>query len=193
MITRVKCLRTLKQPSGVLFGRVTPLSEGGGYTLGTFSSLSLMPLGQKAKNISQIGSSPQVRVKTKYMQQPASDKTLFSFQLFVFIPHRPYIKKIPPMWVFSKIGENPQNGLFRMNNPMNKWMIWGENPPIFGSTSHVSSTTMFSFPGGNLKVYRFHRLFLRIGKIQLQKTLRFRAPEPSAGKRFEGSKKCERQ
>ena len=26
-----------------------------------------------------------------------------------------------------------------MENPMNKWMIWGENPPIFGNT-HMSDT-----------------------------------------------------
>ena len=35
-------------------------------------------------------------------------------------------------WVFPKIGV-PQNGWFIMENPMNKWMIWGENPTIFGN------------------------------------------------------------
>ena len=37
--------------------------------------------------------------------------------------------------MFPKIGENPQNGWFKiMENPMNKWMIWvGKNTtPIFG-------------------------------------------------------------
>ncbi len=29
---------------------------------------------------------------------------------------------------FPKIGVGPQNGWFIMENPMNKWMIWGENP-----------------------------------------------------------------
>ena len=28
------------------------------------------------------------------------------------------------IWVFSKIGV-PQNGWFIVENPMNKWMIWG--------------------------------------------------------------------
>ena len=37
------------------------------------------------------------------------------------------------IWVFPKIGV-PQNGWFIMKNPMNKWMIWGVNTPIFGST-----------------------------------------------------------
>ena len=36
-------------------------------------------------------------------------------------------------WVFPKIGV-PQNGWFIMENPMNKWMIWGETPTIFGNT-----------------------------------------------------------
>ena len=27
-----------------------------------------------------------------------------------------------------------QNGCFIMENPMNKWMIWGVKTPIFGST-----------------------------------------------------------
>ena len=28
-------------------------------------------------------------------------------------------------WMFPKIGGKPQNGWFIMENPMNKWMIWG--------------------------------------------------------------------
>ena len=28
-------------------------------------------------------------------------------------------------WMFPKIGVGPQNGWFTMENPMNKWMIWG--------------------------------------------------------------------
>ena len=38
------------------------------------------------------------------------------------------------IWVFPKIGGNPQNGWFIRENPMNKWMIWGFYTPIFGST-----------------------------------------------------------
>ena len=34
----------------------------------------------------------------------------------------------------SKNRETPQNGRFIMENPMNKWMIWGENP-LFLETS----------------------------------------------------------
>ena len=29
------------------------------------------------------------------------------------------------IWMFPKIGVGPQNGWFTMENPMNKWMIWG--------------------------------------------------------------------
>ena len=32
------------------------------------------------------------------------------------------------IWVFPKIGVGPQNGWFTMENPMNKWMIWGVFP-----------------------------------------------------------------
>ena len=37
------------------------------------------------------------------------------------------------IWVFPKIGvpQYPQNGWFIMENPMNKWMIWGEKHPYF--------------------------------------------------------------
>ncbi len=38
-----------------------------------------------------------------------------------------------PLWVFPKIG-GPQNGWFIMENPMNKWMIWGENPLFWVDT-----------------------------------------------------------
>ena len=38
--------------------------------------------------------------------------------------------------VFPKIGV-PQNGWYIMENPMNKWMIWGENP-LFLETPKVS-------------------------------------------------------
>ena len=34
------------------------------------------------------------------------------------------------IWVFPKIGV-PQNGWFIMENPMNKWMIWGVPSPYF--------------------------------------------------------------
>ena len=38
------------------------------------------------------------------------------------------------IWEFPKIMV-PQNGWFiKMENPMNKWMIWGYSTPIFGST-----------------------------------------------------------
>ena len=37
------------------------------------------------------------------------------------------------IWVFPKIGA-PQNEWFIMENPMNKWIIWGENP-LFSETS----------------------------------------------------------
>ncbi len=38
------------------------------------------------------------------------------------------------IWVFPKIVV-PQNGWFIMENPMNKWMIWGGfTTPIFGNT-----------------------------------------------------------
>ena len=34
-------------------------------------------------------------------------------------------------WMFPKIGVGPQIGLFTMENPMNKWMIWGALKPLF--------------------------------------------------------------
>ena len=41
---------------------------------------------------------------------------------------------LPPWWVFPKIrGTVPQNGWFIMENPIFQWMIWGENPTIFGN------------------------------------------------------------
>ena len=49
------------------------------------------------------------------------------------------------MWVFPKIGKHPKmDGLqFIMENPIDPWMIWGENPllfletPIFGNILRV--------------------------------------------------------
>ena len=38
-------------------------------------------------------------------------------------------------WVFPKIGVL-QNGWLIMENPTNKWMIWGENP-LFSETSTI--------------------------------------------------------
>ena len=42
-----------------------------------------------------------------------------------------------PPWVFPKIGVPwvfPPKWMVKiMENPMNKWMIWGENPTIFGN------------------------------------------------------------
>ena len=37
-------------------------------------------------------------------------------------------KSLENIWMFPKIGVSPQNGWFVMENPMNKWMIWGAHP-----------------------------------------------------------------
>ena len=53
------------------------------------------------------------------------------------------------IWVCPKIMV-PQNGWFIRENPMNKWMIWGENNPIFGNTHIV----VFSdFPYNSSVIY----------------------------------------
>ena len=37
------------------------------------------------------------------------------------------------LWTKNR-GENTQNGMVKiMENPINPWMIWGENPTIFGN------------------------------------------------------------
>ena len=42
--------------------------------------------------------------------------------------------RIRIIWMFPKIGVS-QNGWLIMENPIKmEWMIWGENPPIFGNT-----------------------------------------------------------
>jgi len=43
------------------------------------------------------------------------------------------------IWVFPKIGIPPKWMVKVMENPMSKWMIWGENPPILGNT-HIPRT-----------------------------------------------------
>ena len=37
-------------------------------------------------------------------------------------------------WMFPKNSGTPKWMVYFMENPMNKWMIWGVKPPIFGST-----------------------------------------------------------
>ena len=44
----------------------------------------------------------------------------------------------PPTHLFDDLGvsknrETPQNGWFTIQNPIKKWMIWGENPRFFGN------------------------------------------------------------
>ena len=44
-------------------------------------------------------------------------------------------------WVFPKIGV-PQNGWFIIENPINPWMIWGENPTILGNIQLWNQNTL---------------------------------------------------
>ena len=48
-------------------------------------------------------------------------------------------------WVFPKIGV-PQYGWFIMEKPMNKWMIWGENP-LFSETPRCFLNSNAQMPG----------------------------------------------
>ena len=49
------------------------------------------------------------------------------------------------MNVSKNRGENHQNGWFIMQNPMNKWTIWGETPLFFGNTYIPGSSRYVTF------------------------------------------------
>ena len=49
--------------------------------------------------------------------------------------------------MFPKIGVKPPKWMvYFMENPMNKWMIWGGVPPIFGSTPILRELTWCDRP-----------------------------------------------
>ena len=51
------------------------------------------------------------------------------------------------IWAFPKIGVKPPKWMVKiMENPMNKWMIWGENPP-FKEQPYVSAFSILPGAG----------------------------------------------
>ena len=61
-------------------------------------------------------------------------------------------------WMFPKIGGRPTKWMVKIMvpNPMNKWMIWGVKPPIFGSTPTLMIITKFNI----CHIYIRFRIFL---------------------------------
>ena len=61
-------------------------------------------------------------------------RTLRQTQTWTLFPVVPSVL-YNPIWVFPKKGGNPPKWMVKiMENPMKKWMIWGENP-LFSETS----------------------------------------------------------
>jgi len=80
-------------------------------------------------------------------------------------------------WVFPKIGgKNPKWMVKIMENPMNKWMIWGENP-LFSKTSIFGHMFQpLSLQGCDFSARKDHRIPARLCPEKFSPQLASRNP-----------------